>query len=179
MLLQRVTTQSTRGGRLYVRRANEATCTNESGNCRSNSQATEVNQANGRQHVILFEGPGRRRQGGTIKPVHGTPSIRAAPAVVALEKPTERRPAGYFNTYVGFPAAGEIVMFDRSGTTALGSNGDEFSAVPGGTTSSLRGAALRTRSTAASATVKGFEGRCHSRAAHPGSPSAWSTRCGN
>ncbi len=42
--------------------------------------------------------------------------------MVALEKPTEKeRTQWYFQRYVNhLPAAGEIVMFDRSGTTAPG-----------------------------------------------------------
>ena len=72
-------------------------------------------QANGRRHVILFEGRDAAGKGGTIKRFMEHLNPRGA-RVVALEKPTERETTQwYFQRYVEhFPAAGEIVMFDRS-----------------------------------------------------------------
>ncbi len=72
-------------------------------------------QANGRRHVILFEGRDAAGKGGTIKRFMEHLNPRGA-RVVALEKPTERETTQwYFQRYVEhFPAAGEIVLFDRS-----------------------------------------------------------------
>lgn len=65
--------------------------------------------------VILFEGRDAAGKGGTIKRFTEHLNPRGA-RVVALEKPTEReRTQWYFQRYVAhLPAAGEIVMFDRS-----------------------------------------------------------------
>lgn len=65
--------------------------------------------------VILFEGRDAAGKGGTIKRFTEHLNPRGA-RVVALEKPTEReRSQWYFQRYVAhLPAAGEIVMFDRS-----------------------------------------------------------------
>ncbi|WP_127783844.1 polyphosphate kinase 2 [Rhodococcus sp. X156] len=65
--------------------------------------------------VILFEGRDAAGKGGTIKRFTEHLNPRGA-HVVALEKPTEReRTQWYFQRYVAhLPAAGEIVMFDRS-----------------------------------------------------------------
>lgn len=72
-------------------------------------------QANGHRHVIVFEGRDAAGKGGTIKRFMEHLNPRGA-RVVALEKPTEReRTQWYFQRYVPhFPAAGEMVMFDRS-----------------------------------------------------------------
>ena len=72
-------------------------------------------QANGHRHVIVFEGRDAAGKGGTIKRFMEHLNPRGA-RVVALEKPTEReRTQWYFQRYVEhLPAAGEIVMFDRS-----------------------------------------------------------------
>ncbi|WP_395308456.1 polyphosphate kinase 2 [Mycobacterium sp. AMU20-3851] len=72
-------------------------------------------QANGLRHVIVFEGRDAAGKGGTIKRFMEHLNPRGA-RVVALEKPTEReRTQWYFQRYVGhLPAAGEIVLFDRS-----------------------------------------------------------------
>ena len=72
-------------------------------------------QANGRRHVILFEGRDAAGKRGSIKRFMEHLNPRGA-RVVALEKPTERETTQwYFQRYVEhFPAAGEIVMFDRS-----------------------------------------------------------------
>ena len=65
--------------------------------------------------VILFEGRDAAGKGGTIKRFTEHLNPRGA-RVVALEKPTEReRTQWYFQRYVAhLPAAGEIVLFDRS-----------------------------------------------------------------
>ena len=72
-------------------------------------------QATGPRHVILFEGRDAAGKGGTIKRFMEHLNPRGA-RVVALEKPTEReRTQWYFQRYVHhLPAAGEIVLFDRS-----------------------------------------------------------------
>ena len=72
-------------------------------------------QANGRRHIFLFEGRDAAGKGGTIKRFMEHLNHRGA-RVVALEKPTERETTQwYFQRYVEhFPAAGEIVLFDRS-----------------------------------------------------------------
>jgi polyphosphate kinase 2 len=65
--------------------------------------------------VILFEGRDAAGKGGTIKRFTEHLNPRGA-RVVALEKPTEReKTQWYFQRYVAhLPAAGEIVLFDRS-----------------------------------------------------------------
>jgi polyphosphate kinase 2 len=65
--------------------------------------------------VVLFEGRDAAGKGGTIKRFTEHLNPRGA-RVVALEKPTEReRTQWYFQRYVAhLPAAGEIVLFDRS-----------------------------------------------------------------
>ncbi len=68
-----------------------------------------------RRLVVLFEGRDAAGKGGTIKRFMEHLNPRGA-RVVALEKPGEReRSQWYFQRYVEhLPAAGEIVMFDRS-----------------------------------------------------------------
>nr|WP_062340821.1 polyphosphate kinase 2 [Herbidospora sakaeratensis] len=65
--------------------------------------------------VILFEGRDAAGKGGTIKRFMEHLNPRGA-TVVALEKPSEReRTSWYFQRYIHhMPAAGEIVLFDRS-----------------------------------------------------------------
>ena len=65
--------------------------------------------------VIIFEGRDAAGKGGTIKRFTEHLNPRGA-SVVALEKPSEReRTQWYFQRYVAhLPAAGEIVLFDRS-----------------------------------------------------------------
>ncbi|TKK84937.1 polyphosphate kinase 2 [Herbidospora galbida] len=65
--------------------------------------------------VILFEGRDAAGKGGTIKRFMEHLNPRGA-TVVALEKPSEReRTSWYFQRYIShMPAAGEIVLFDRS-----------------------------------------------------------------
>ena len=65
--------------------------------------------------VVLFEGRDTAGKGGTIKRITSG-RTRASCRVVALGTPTEReRTQWYFQRYVAhLPAAGEIVLFDRS-----------------------------------------------------------------
>jgi polyphosphate kinase 2 len=69
----------------------------------------------GERLVILFEGRDAAGKGGTIKRFMEHLNPRGA-RVVALEKPTQRESTQwYFQRYVAhLPAAGEIVLFDRS-----------------------------------------------------------------
>jgi len=69
----------------------------------------------GERLVILFEGRDAAGKGGTIKRFMEHLNPRGA-QVIALEKPSEReRTQWYFQRYVAhLPAAGEIVLFDRS-----------------------------------------------------------------
>jgi polyphosphate kinase len=69
----------------------------------------------GERLVILFEGRDAAGKGGTIKRFTEHLNPRGA-RVVALEKPSPREATQwYFQRYVAhLPAAGEIVMFDRS-----------------------------------------------------------------
>jgi polyphosphate kinase 2 len=69
----------------------------------------------GQRIVIIFEGRDAAGKGGTIKRFTEHLNPRGA-RVVALEKPSEReRTQWYFQRYVPhLPAAGEIVLFDRS-----------------------------------------------------------------
>ena len=69
----------------------------------------------GQRIVALFEGRDAAGKGGTIKRFTEHMNPRSA-RVVALQKPTEReRTQWYFQRYVEhLPAAGEIVLFDRS-----------------------------------------------------------------
>ena len=69
----------------------------------------------GRRHVIVFEGRDAAGKGGTIKRFMEHLNPRGA-SVVALEKPSVRESTEwYFQRYIAhLPAAGEIVMFDRS-----------------------------------------------------------------
>ena len=65
--------------------------------------------------VVLFEGRDAAGKGGVIKRITERMSHRVV-RVVALDKPTEKeRTQWYFQRYVShLPAAGEIVLFDRS-----------------------------------------------------------------
>ena len=69
----------------------------------------------GQRIVLLFEGRDAAGKGGTIKRFTEHLNPRGA-QVVALEKPSEReRAQWYFQRYIShLPAAGEIVLFDRS-----------------------------------------------------------------
>jgi polyphosphate kinase 2 len=72
-------------------------------------------KSTGQHIVIVFEGRDAAGKGGTIKRFTEHLNPRGA-QVVALAKPSEReRTQWYFQRYVPhLPAAGEIVMFDRS-----------------------------------------------------------------
>ena len=65
--------------------------------------------------IVIFEGRDAAGKGGVIKRITETLNPRIA-RVVALATPTEReRSQWYFQRYVAhFPAAGEMVLFDRS-----------------------------------------------------------------
>ncbi len=65
--------------------------------------------------LIIFEGRGSAGKGGVIKRITERTSPRQV-RVVALPKPTDREQTQwYFQRYVAhLPAAGEIVLFDRS-----------------------------------------------------------------
>jgi polyphosphate kinase 2 len=69
----------------------------------------------GQKIVMLFEGRDAAGKGGTIKRFTEHMNPRTA-RVVALQKPTEReKTQWYFQRYIAhLPAAGEMVMFDRS-----------------------------------------------------------------
>jgi polyphosphate kinase len=72
-------------------------------------------KASGEKIVLVFEGRDAAGKGGTIKRFMEHLNPRGA-RVVALEKPSEREQSQwYFQRYVAhLPAAGEIVLFDRS-----------------------------------------------------------------
>ncbi|MBO3750704.1 polyphosphate kinase 2 [Streptosporangiaceae bacterium NEAU-GS5] len=72
-------------------------------------------KATGGRLVMVFEGRDAAGKGGTIKRFMEHLNPRGA-SVVALEKPSEReRTQWYFQRYIAhLPAAGEIVLFDRS-----------------------------------------------------------------
>ena len=72
-------------------------------------------KAEGRRLVIVFEGRDAAGKGGTIKRFTEHLNPRGA-GIIALEKPTDRESTQwYFQRYVAhLPAAGEVVLFDRS-----------------------------------------------------------------
>jgi polyphosphate kinase len=72
-------------------------------------------QSQGLKVLVIFEGRGSAGKGGVIKTITERTSPRIL-RVVALPKPTEReRTQWYFQRYVEhLPAAGEMVLFDRS-----------------------------------------------------------------
>ncbi|MFT7579208.1 MAG: polyphosphate kinase 2 [Myxococcota bacterium] len=72
-------------------------------------------KATGERVVVLFEGRDAAGKGGTIKRILQTLNPRVC-KVVALASPTEREKTNwYFQRYVThLPAAGEMVLFDRS-----------------------------------------------------------------
>jgi polyphosphate kinase 2 len=75
----------------------------------------------GERLIVLFEGRDAAGKGGTIKRFMEHLNPRGA-RVVALEKPNEReRTQWYFQRYLAhLPAAGEMVLFDRSWYTRAG-----------------------------------------------------------
>src|ERR671914_559887 len=76
---------------------------------------TEWIKDSGARVVVVFEGRDAAGKGGTIKRVSDHLNPRIA-RIVALPVPTERqRSQWYFQRYVAeLPAAGEMVLFDRS-----------------------------------------------------------------
>ena len=66
--------------------------------------------------AVIFEGRDAAGKGGTIKRIDGVPQPRAACAPWRCETPTEReKTEWYFNAMSPhLPAAGEMVLFDRS-----------------------------------------------------------------
>jgi polyphosphate kinase 2 len=72
-------------------------------------------QAKGLRVVVVFEGRDAAGKGGAIKRITEFLNPRAT-RIAALPKPTERQETQwYFQRYVAeLPAAGEIVLFDRS-----------------------------------------------------------------
>jgi polyphosphate kinase 2 len=72
-------------------------------------------QHTGKRMVVLFEGRDTAGKGGCISAIAQTLNPRQV-HIVALSKPTEReRTQWYFQRYVAhLPAAGELVLFDRS-----------------------------------------------------------------
>jgi polyphosphate kinase 2 len=72
-------------------------------------------RAEGKRVVVVFEGRDAAGKGGTIKRITQYLNPRVA-RIVALPAPTEReRGQWYFQRYLEqLPAAGEIVLFDRS-----------------------------------------------------------------
>jgi polyphosphate kinase 2 len=72
-------------------------------------------QAGGRRVLVIFEGRDTAGKGGAINAIAETLNPRQC-RVVALSKPSEREAQQwYFQRYVEhLPAAGEIVLFDRS-----------------------------------------------------------------
>ena len=79
------------------------------------AKVQEWTRATGQRIVIVFEGRDAAGKGGAIKRVTQYLNPRVA-RIVALPSPTERqRSQWYFQRYVEhLPAAGEIVLFDRS-----------------------------------------------------------------
>lgn len=72
-------------------------------------------QKTGQRIVVLFEGRDAAGKGGAIKTITAKLNPRVV-RIVALTKPTDRETTQwYFQRYVAhLPAAGEIVLFDRS-----------------------------------------------------------------
>jgi polyphosphate kinase 2 len=72
-------------------------------------------RSTGRRVLVLFEGRDTAGKGGTIKRITALTNPRTV-RVVALPAPTEReRGQWYFQRYIEhLPAAGEVVIFDRS-----------------------------------------------------------------
>jgi polyphosphate kinase len=135
----------------------------------------------GDRHVIVFEGRDAAGKGGTIQRFMEHLNPRTA-RVVALEKPTDReQPQWYFQRYIShLPAAGEMVLFDRSWYNRAG-----VEKVMGFCTAEQHAEFLQQAPLfeqmlvrdGISLTSCGSRSRPRSNA--PGSPSAWSTRSGS
>jgi len=71
--------------------------------------------ASGKRVVVIFEGRDAAGKGGVIKAISGPLNTRYT-RIVALPKPSEREATQwYFQRYIEhLPAAGEMVLFDRS-----------------------------------------------------------------
>ena len=114
-----------RGFKSGVSRAKEAKTTDrlpkkvyERGLFRLQAELVKLQEwvrAEGRRLVVIFEGRDAAGKGGTIKRVTQYLNPRVA-RIAALPAPTEReRSQWYFQRYIAqLPAAGEIVLFDRS-----------------------------------------------------------------
>jgi polyphosphate kinase 2 len=72
-------------------------------------------QATGRRILVVFEGRDTAGKGGVIKTIQATLNTRQV-RTIALSKPSDReRTQWYFQRYIEhLPAAGELVLFDRS-----------------------------------------------------------------
>ncbi len=72
-------------------------------------------QHTGRRMLVIFEGRDTSGKGGVINAIAERLNARQV-RIVALDKPSEReRTQWYFQRYVPhLPAAGELVLFDRS-----------------------------------------------------------------
>ncbi|PTX53157.1 polyphosphate kinase 2 [Gemmobacter caeni] len=72
-------------------------------------------KSTGKRVILVFEGRDAAGKGGTIKALTENLNPRGA-QVVALSKPSDRESSQwYFQRYIDwFPAAGEMVIFDRS-----------------------------------------------------------------
>ena len=84
--------------------------------CRRSSSSFNIGSSTTiSRSLVIFEGRGTAGKGGVIKRIIERTSPRIV-KVVALPKPTEReRTQWYFQRYVAhLPAAGEVVLFDRS-----------------------------------------------------------------
>jgi polyphosphate kinase 2 (PPK2 family) len=81
----------------------------------------------GARIIILFEGRDAAGKGGTIKAITERVSPRVF-RVVALPAPSDREKTQMFmQRYIQqFPAAGEIVIFDRSWYHRAGAEGEKF-----------------------------------------------------
>lgn len=79
------------------------------------NQLSQWIKHNGKRMLILFEGRDTAGKGGAISAISETLNPRQT-RVVALSKPNDReRTQWYFQRYVAhLPAAGELVLFDRS-----------------------------------------------------------------
>ena len=72
-------------------------------------------QDEGRRVVVLFEGRDAAGKGGTIKRITEPLNPRFAPGRGAARADRARATQWYFQRYIAhLPAAGEIVLFDRS-----------------------------------------------------------------
>ena len=78
-------------------------------------KAQEWIKTTGQKVVLLFEGREAASKGGTINRFTAHLNPRGA-CVLALDKPSEHeRSQWYFQRYIHhLPAAGEVVLFDRS-----------------------------------------------------------------